>query len=397
MWPEELVPVRIVGKMTLNRNPDNFFAETEQVAFHPGHVVPGIDFTNDPLLQGRLFSYLDTQLIRLGGPNFAEIPINRPLAPVHNNQRDGFMRQTINRGRVAYFPNSLAKGCPMTAPASAGGYVHHMEKVDGVKIRNRSEKFRDFFSQATMFWHSISPPEQQHLVDAAHFELSKVETMAVRERMVNEFFNHIDHDLAVRVAEGIGVAAPPKIDTPAVKVRAPEVGVEHQKVRTPRTRKVAVLAADGVDSAALMQVKDALMKEGVTVEIVSKLLGTLKGSTGEDVKVDKNYVSSASVMYDAVLVAGGAASAAALKQHGDAMHWINETFKHCKTVGAIGEGVEVLQLARLPGVTLADSDGVTSDRGVVTARATDGFARQFSEALAEYRHWERQGKDQVPA
>jgi catalase len=397
LWPEELVPLRKVGRMTLNRNPDNFFAETEQVAFHPGHVVPGIDFTNDPLLQGRLFSYLDTQLIRLGGPNFAEIPINRPLAPVHNNQRDGFGRQTINRGRVAYFPNSLGKGCPMTAPESAGGYVHHMEKVDGVKIRNRSEKFRDFFSQATMFWHSISPPEQQHLVDAAHFELSKVETMAVRERMVNEFFNHIDHDLAVRVAEGIGVAAPPQIDTPQVKVRAPEVGVEHQKVRSPRTKKVAVLAADGVDSAALMQVKDALKEEGVTVEIVSKLLGTLKGSAGGDVKVDKNYVSAASVMYDAVLVAGGPDSAEALKKHGDAIHWINETYKHCKTVGAIGEGVEVLQAARLPGVTLADSDGVTSDRGVVTARATDGFARQFAEALAEYRHWERQDRDQVPA
>jgi catalase len=269
--------------------------------------------------------------------------------------------------------------------------------VDGVKIRNRSEKFRDFFSQATMFWHSISPPEQQHLVDAAHFELSKVETMAVRERMVNEFFNHIDHDLAVRVAEGIGVAAPPKIDTPQVKVRAPEVGVEHQKVRSPRTKKVAVLAADGVDSAALMQVKDALMEEGVTVEIVSKLLGTLKGSTGEDVKVDKNYVSAASVMYDAVLIAGGADSAGALKKHGDAIHWINETYKHCKTVGAIGEGVEVLQMARLPGVRIADGDGVTSDRGVVTARSVDGFARQFADALAEYRHWERQDKDQVPA
>jgi catalase len=397
LWPEELVPLRKVGKMTLNRNPDNFFAETEQVAFHPGHVVPGIDFTNDPLLQGRLFSYLDTQLIRLGGPNFAEIPINRPLAPVHNNQRDGFMRQAINRGRVAYSPNSLGKGCPMTAPESAGGYVHHMEKVDGAKIRNRSEKFRDFFSQATMFWHSITPPEQQHLVDAAHFELSKVETMEVRERMVNEFFNHIDHDLAVRIAEGIGVAAPPKVDTPKVKVRAPEVGVEHQKVRSARTKKVAVLAADGVDSAALMQVKNALAEQGVTVEIISKRMGTLKGSTGEDVKVDKNYVIAASVMYDAVLVAGGADGAAALKKHGDAIHWINETYKHCKTVGAIGEGVEVLQEARLEGLKLAHGDDVTIDRGVVTARSADGFARQFVDALAEYRHWERQDKDQVPA
>lgn len=192
-----------IGKMVLNRNPDNFFAETEQVAFHPGHVVPGIDFTNDPLLQGRLFSYLDTQLIRLGGPNFAEIPINRPV----NNQRDGYMRQTINKGRVSYFPNSLGGGCPMMAPEQMGGYVHYAEKVDGHKIRARSQSFQDQFSQARLFWKSLTPPEQEHLVEAAHFELGKVETMAVRERVV-EWFNEIDHELATRVAAGIGVAAP---------------------------------------------------------------------------------------------------------------------------------------------------------------------------------------------
>jgi catalase len=394
LWPEELVPLRKVGRMTLNRNPDNFFAETEQVAFHPGHVVPGIDFTNDPLLQGRLFSYVDTQLIRLGGPNFSEIPINRPIAPVHNNQRDGFMRQTINRGRVAYFPNSLAQGCPMMAPEAAGGFVHHMEKVDGAKVRNRSEKFRDFFSQATMFWHSITPSEQQRLVEAAHFELSKVETMEVRERMVNEFFNHIDHDLAVRVAEGIDVAAPPRVETAAVKVRVPEVGVEHQKVRTVRTRKVAVLAANGVDAAGLAQVRQALEAEGVTVEVISKLLGSLQPSSGDPVKVDKNYVTAASVMYDGVIVAGGADSAAALKQHGDAIHWINETFKHCKTIGAIGEGAEVLQAARLPGLELG---GGGSSMGVVTASSADGFGASFIEALAEDRHWDREQKDMVPA
>ena len=398
LWPESLVPLRKVGRMTLTRNPDNFFAETEQVAFHPGHVVPGIDFTNDPLLQGRLFSYVDTQLIRLGGPNFSEIPINRPLAPVHNNQRDGFMRQTINKGRVAYFPNSLAKGCPMMAPESAGGYVHHMEKVDGAKIRNRSDKFRDFFSQATMFWHSITPGEQQRLVEAAHFELSKVETVEIRERMVNEFFNNIDHDLAVRIAEGIGVAAPPRKDIPKPKVLAPEVGVEHQKKPSPKTKKVAVLAADGVDGASLVQVRDALMQAGARVEVVSKLLGELKPSAGDAVKVDKNYVMAASVMYDALLVAGGADSAAALKKHGDAIHWINETFKHCKTVGAIGEGVDVLRAAQLAGVRLADGDGVTNDAGVVTSSSADaGFADTFREALAEYRHWDRQEKDMVPA
>jgi catalase len=397
IWPESLVPLKKVGKMTLNRNPDNFFAETEQVAFHPGHVVPGIDFTNDPLLQGRLFSYLDTQLIRLGGPNFAEIPINRPLAPVHNNQRDGFSRQTINTGRVAYFPNSLAKGCPMMAPESAGGYVHYMEKVEGQKIRNRSDKFRDFFSQATLFWHSITPGEQQRLVDAAHFELSKVETMAVRERMVNEFFNNIDHDLAVRVAAGIGVAAPPMKQIPRPKVLAPEVGVEHEMKPSPRTKKVAVLAADGVDAKGLMTVRKQLEGAGATVEVVSKLLGKLKPSSGDPVHVDKNYVTATSVMYDGVIVAGGADSVAALATHGDAMHWINETYKHCKTVGAVGEGVDLLRGAKFADVRVADGDGAMAEHGVVTARDPGAFATAYLEALGQYRHWDRQDKDMVPA
>jgi catalase len=392
IWPESLVPLKKVGRMVLNRNPDNFFAETEQVAFHPGHVVPGIDFTNDPLLQGRLFSYIDTQLIRLGGPNFNEIPINRPLAPVHNNQRDGFMRQTINKGRVAYFPNSLAKGCPMMAPESAGGYVHHMEKVEGAKVRERSDKFRDFFSQAAMFWHSITPGEQQRLVDAAHFELGKVETMAIRERMVNEFFNHIDHDLALRVAEGVGVDAPPKIDTPAVKVKAPEVGVEHQKVPSPIGKKVAIVAADGVDLAVVEQLKQQLEEAGVTVELVSKL-AQLKGGNGETMKVDKIYVTTASVLYDGIVIAGGRD----LARHGEVLHWVHEVYKHCKTIGAVGDGVEVLREARLQGVKLAGDDGVSADRGVITAAAAEGFAAPFLEALGEYRHWEREDRDMIPA
>jgi catalase len=397
LWPEALVPLRKVGRMTLNRNPDNFFAETEQVAFHPGHVVPGIDFTNDPLLQARLFSYIDTQLIRLGGPNFNEIPINRPIAPVHNNQRDGFMRQTINRGRVSYFPNSLANGCPMMAPESAAGFVHHMAKVDGAKIRDRSDKFRDFFSQATMFWHSITPGEQQRLVEAAHFELAKVETMAVRERLVNDFFNNIDHDLAVRVAAGVGVEPPPEKDIPRPKVLAPEVGVEHQKVRTPKTKKVAVLAADGFDGRPLMAIRKQLQDAGVTVEVVSRLLGRLRPASGDPVAVDRNYVTAASVMYDAVLIAGGEANVAALTTHGEALHWINETFSHCKTIGAYGDGVDLLGRAGFADIELAADDGVVSSHGVVTARAADGFAAAFLDALAEYRHWDRPGRDMVPA
>ncbi|MEM5774798.1 MAG: catalase, partial [Anaerolineaceae bacterium] len=182
--PEELVPVRKIGKMVLNRNPENFFAETEQVAFHPGNVVPGIDFTNDPLLQGRLFSYLDTQLIRLGGPNFAEIPINRPVVKVHNNQRDGYMRQRIDAGQTSYSPNSLRNGDPVPASEEQGGYVHYDEKVEGNKIRARHESFGDHYSQARLFWNSQDDFEKQHIIDAFHFELGKVDNMEVRQRMV---------------------------------------------------------------------------------------------------------------------------------------------------------------------------------------------------------------------
>ena len=202
--PEELVPVRRIGKLTLNRNPENFFAETEQVAFHPGHVVSGIDFSNDPLLQGRLFSYTDTQLIRLGGPNFHEIPINRPIAPVHNNQRDGHMRQTINQGRVSYQPNSLGGGCPMQAQANVGGFVSYAEEMKGTKVRGRSEKFFDHFSQAKLFYNSQSPPEKAHIVQALQFELGKVEVSAIRARMLG-LLAQVDKTLAGLVAQGLGM------------------------------------------------------------------------------------------------------------------------------------------------------------------------------------------------
>ena len=211
--PEELVPVQRIGKLMLNRNPDNFFAETEQVAFHPGHIVPGIDFSNDPLLQGRLFSYTDTQLIRLGGPNFHEIPINRPIAPLHNNQRDGFMRQMINRGRVSYSPNTLAGNDPAQVPTAAGGFTSFSQRIDGPKMRVRSDSFFDHFSQAAMFFHSQSPYEKRHIVNALRFELGKVETPSIRERMVY-MLSQIDDGLAADVAEGLGIAVPKKLAAP---------------------------------------------------------------------------------------------------------------------------------------------------------------------------------------
>jgi catalase len=415
IWPEADVPLIKIGTMTLNRNPDNFFSETEQVAFHPGHVVPGIDFTNDPLLQGRLFSYLDTQLNRFNSANFHEVPINRPLAPVTNNQGAGFMRMTIGKGKVNYFPNSLGGGCPMTASADMGGFVHYAEKVEGHKVRERSESFKDHFSQATMFWHSITKPEQDRLVSALHFELGKVESYEVRHRMIHEIFNKVDHDLARRAAAGIGVPPPTTNEARPVATRAPEVSVEHQKRPGVKTLKVAIFAAPGYDHASLTATKQALESAGALTMVVSKFLGTIQGQGGE-VKVDKSYVTTASVLFDAVFVPGGKQSVEALKTHGEAVHFVNEAFKHGKTVGATGEGVELLRAARLEGVQLASSEEAVDSLGVVTVAGpgttTDtvkkavgmtantgqaGFDQRFQAALAEHRHWGREMSERIPA
>src|SRR6185503_7281105 len=267
--PEELVPVKRIGKLTLNRNPDNFFAETEQVAFHLGNIVPGIDFTNDPLLQGRLFSYLDTQLIRLGGPNLHEIPINRPVAPLHNNQRDGYMRQTVNRGQTSYEPNSLRGGCPFQAGTDMSGFASYAERIDARKIRERSPSFHDHFSQATLFFKSQSEIEQNHIVRALRFELGKVETVPIRERMLF-LLAQVDKGLANRVAEGLGAAVPTRLEKP-INMSVPG-DVDPKKVQpkraaqdmevspalrmidnpnfpneTIKTRKIAFLVADGFD------------------------------------------------------------------------------------------------------------------------------------------------------
>jgi catalase len=405
LWPEELVPLRRIGKMTLNRNPDNFFAETEQVAFHPGHVVPGIDVTNDPLLQGRLFSYLDTQLTRLGGPNFAELPINRSLAPVHNNQRDGHMRQTVNQGKAGYFPNSVGEGCPMLAPESARGYVHFPEQVDGRKITARDDRFKDYFSQATLFWKSLSPPEQDHLVEAAHFELGKVASVKIRQRMLGRF-DQVDHALAVRVAEGIGVQIPSQPEPsdavpPAGKTkldRSPALSMANTVMDGIKGRRIAVLAADGFDGAELLSVKKALTAAGAQATIVSKLLGTIKSADGEDVQVDKSAVTTGSIMFDAVYIPGGEASVGALKSQGDALHFVQEAYRHAKPIGASGAGADLLVAAQLP-TSMKQTNGVASEHGVVTTHASKlgPFIEQFVAAIAQHRHWLRPQREQVPA
>ncbi|MCC9165493.1 catalase [Pontibacter harenae] len=416
--PEELVPLRPIGKMVLNRNPENFFAETEQVAFHPGNFVPGIDVTNDPLLQGRLFSYIDTQLNRFHSANFGELPINSPLARTHNNQGAGFMRHTINKGKVNYWPNTLGGGCPMMAPENMGGYVHYMEKVDGRKIRARSESFNDHYSQATLFWNSMTEPEKKHIVKAAHFELGKVMSKEIRQRMLGHF-SKISMELAEMVSEGIGVEVPKNFNQESTgnyenneasktmkkgkSVKETQfVSMEKNKIETAVSRKVAILLEDGYDYCEVKQVKDALEKAGASAKIVSKFHGMRKSSTGEELETDKSHITTGSIMYDAIYIPDGEKSIEALLKEGDAIHFVNEAFKHCKPIGTSGGGIRLLEKAEVLGVEFADktSGNVISNKGVVTAGSdaeASEFTAQFIVAISKHRHWDREEKMMVPA
>ena len=418
LLPEELVPVRRVGKMVLNRNPDNFFAETEQVAFHPGHVVPGIDVTNDPLLQARLFSYVDTQLNRFNSANFKEVPINRPVAPVHNHQQAGFMRHTINKGKVNYWPNSRAGGDPAMAPENEGGYVHYAEKVEGHKIRARSESFNDHYTQATLFWNSLTLPEQKHLVEAAHFELGKVMSKEIRQRQVGNFYK-VDPKFAQMVAEGLGVEVPKnqEVESPGnyekdevyKKMRkgksvkaSPALSMEINKVETAKTRKVAVLVEDGFAYDEVIRLKEALSAVGAQAEIVSMKLGKCKSNSGEELEVDKSHLTGDSVMYDAVYVPEGEKSIQSMLQKGESLHFVNEAFKHCKPIATSGNGIQMFEKAFVLGVDFADKDSkkVVSNKGVVTAGIeanAEEFFDSFINAIKKHRHWDRQEKVMVPA
>lgn len=373
LWPEEDIPVQIVGKMTLNRNVDNVFAETEQVAFHPGHVVPGIDFTNDPLLQGRLFSYTDTQLLRLGGPNFHEIPINRPVCPFHNNQRDGFHRQTINKGPVSYHNNSIANNTPSPASEEEGGYVHYQEKVEGRKVRARSDSFKDHFSQAKLFWNSMSGPEKQHIIDAFSFELGKVKSKSIQQQVVDMFAN-VDLEMTKEFAKNIG-AAPSEEGGSAVTKSSPALSQENTK-KLPATRKVGVIAADGFDGEAVM-VLEALKAEGIMPVIISDRLGMIKGSDGSELEVEDTFLTTESVLVDALYAVGGKGETKKFQQ--DAVYFINEAFSHFKPIGATHEGRKWIE-----------NSGKSNAAGIVLGDGAESFAEEFIQAVAQHRFWERQ-------
>jgi catalase len=388
--PEELVPVRPVGRMVLNRNPDNFFAETEQVAFCAAHIVPGLDFTNDPLLAGRIHSYVDTQISRLGGPNFHEIPINAPVAQVHNNQRDGMHRQAIHRGRVSYEPNSLAGGCPFQA--GARGFTSFPEPIEADKVRGKPEKFADHYTQAALFYNSQTAIEQAHIVRAFRFELTKVQVAAIRERVVSQLVN-VDPDLARRVAEGLGIRVPKA--QPAVKPR----NLKPEVKRSPalslmarpgdgsiRTRSIALLVAPGVDGASLGELHRRLSDHGAVPRFVGPRLGRVKTADGTAIDAEVTLETAPSVVFDAVVIPHGAEGVRALVKTGHALEFIKDHYRHAKTLLALGDGAQLLDAAGIP----ATLPGGGEDPGVLKFSAAGDGASAFIEAVARHRHWERQ-------
>ena len=394
--PEELIPVQRIGKMVLDRNPESFFAETEQVAFCTSHIVPGIGFTNDPLLQGRNFSYLDTQLSRLGGPNFHEIPINRPVCPFSNGQRDGLHRMTIDTGDTSYAPNSLDDHFPAEKDPKSGGFATYPARVDGVTRRVRSASFDDHFSQATMFWNSMSPVEKEHIATAFSFELAKLTRVEIRQRVVSEMLANIDADLASAVASNLGLAAP----SPASKRKTAAKGDGRSSspvlsLLDPRTavtgnitgRKVAILAADGTSARDVKTMKAALEEVGAEGLVVAGKLGTLKGAGGQ-IAVDHTSLTMPSVVFDAIYVPGGAAAASTLAGSGLTLSNIAEAYKHLK---ALAFGEEAAALLEEAGIEL---DGAGD--GVLIGDAAT-IAEAFIEAIGRHRVWSRTNLEPVPA
>jgi catalase len=395
--PEELVPVQIVGRMVLNRNPDNFFAETEQVAFGTANVVPGIDFSNDPLLAGRHHSYHDTQLSRLGGPNFHEIPINASVNQVHNNQRDGIHRTAINRGRVAYEPNSLAGGCPFQG-GSAQGFMTVAKRIESQGqqdlVRGKPEKFADHYTQATLFFESQTPVEQAHIAAAFRFELSKVTVPAIRERVV-AMLRNASEPLASKVAEGLGMedlpdALPRALANPA----APEITVSPPLSLMARpgdgaikARKIAILIAHGSTGESAKAVHAALVAEGAVPRLIAPRIGRVKTSDGVALGADASMEAEPGFLFDALVLADGEEGVQALMKDGHTMEFIKDQYRHCKAIMAIGASKALLDKAEVP-ATLPNGE---PDAGVIVAG--DDVAQSmdaFIDAVAMHRHPERE-------
>ncbi len=411
VWPENMVPVRYIGELELNRNPDEFFTQVEQIAFCTSHVVPGIGFSDDPLLQGRNFSYFDTQISRLG-VNFQELPINRPVCPVMNFNRDGAMRHTVTRGTVNYWPNRF-QACPPATHAE-GAYVEYAQKVAGIKARLRSDKFKDHFSQAQLFWNSMSPIEKRHIISALAFELDHCDDTAVASRMVQRL---ADIDVALAQAVAAKATADPSPSTllqqssrPNHGRRAPglsQIDFFPGEAPTIAARKVAVLIAEGYDAAAFDGACAALVAAQAVPLVVGPKRSRLVAADGTSSAQPHHHLEGLrSTMVDAVFVPGGARSVATLAADGRALHWIREAFGHLKTIGGTGEAVGLVEKAiGLPSVRVSAGGEVCESYGVVTTGALGpgklgevveivqgekGFMERFFSGIARHRCWERE-------
>ncbi|MEP7022263.1 MAG: catalase [Actinomycetota bacterium] len=371
--PEELAPVQLIGKLALNRNPANYFAETEQVAFHTGHLVPGIEVTNDPLMQARLFSYLDTQLTRLGGPNFAQLPINRPHCPVNDMLRDGMHQTAIHTGVAPYRPNSIAGGEPLPAGADEGGYVQTPRLIEGPAVRANPASFDDHFSQATLFYRSLTSPEQAHIAEAFTFELGKCYEQVIKERELGVLAN-VDAGLCEQVAAGLGLPVP--AGKPAKDVVASPALSQVVLQPGPITgRKIGVIASPASDLAGIGKVRRALAKHGATVHIIAAVGGVL--TAGKDTEtIERTFLTARSIEFDAIIVAAGTEPAGDIKL----VLLLQEAYRHCKTVGAWGDGAAVLEMAQIP----VESPGVLAGGSVAKAFNDDLIA-----AVGMHRVWDR--------
>jgi catalase len=390
--PEELVSLIPVGRMVLNRNPDNFFTETEQVAFCTAHIIPGIDFSNDPLLAGRIHSYVDTQISRLGGPNFHEIPINAPIAQVHNNQRDGMHRQTINRGRVAYEPNSLGGGCPFQA--GAAGFTSFREPIEANKVRGKPERFAEHYAQATLFYNSQTSVEKAHILRAFRFELTRVQVPAIRQRVVAMLAN-VDKDLAQTLADQLGMEMPMPLPKAMAKSLKPEIDsapslslFSHPGDGSIRSRRIAIMVANGVDGEAAQLLHAGLGNQGAVPRYIGPRLGTVTSAAGEILEVEGTFETLPSVMFDAVAVPGGKAAVIMLGNIGQALEFIKDQYRHAKPILALAEGADLVENAGAPAMLPSGE----KDPGMLVERnaSASQVLADFIKAISKHRHHDRE-------
>lgn len=373
-WPEELIPVEIVGKLILNRNIENYFAESEMVAFNPANVVPGIDFSNDPVLQGRLFAYRDTQQHRLGSPNFDELPINRPLCPFTNNTRRGFMRQRIDVDHINYHNNSLANNTPYTTPPEQGGYASYPRRVSGHVIRGRSPSFNDFFSQVRIFWNSLTPIEKQHTIEGFSYQLGKVVSESVRQQNVDLLVN-VDKELASIVADNIGVKRPVGDHVP-VSTSYPSLS----QANTPRyaaTQKVGVLIANDFNGQEVMNILQLFKQNKIFFQIISDKLGTVTGNDGTTIKVTHTFITTSPYLVDSLYVVGGKSNYQD-KFDQNVADFVYNAYTHFKPIGIASTGQLYIQTSSKNNLA-----------GVVFAANNPNFSQEFIAAIGQQRFWNR--------